>query len=328
MRYLPYTAAGLIPLFILALLFGPQPIPPTHAQASASLTVQPEVAPQNSSVTLTLAGFQPEESITLWLTLPNFATEAIGDYKASKTGDLVLEYRMAATRPQGQYAFSARGNLSGARATALFELTLGEGVPPDSNVSVTLESSSVLEQGDEFIFVGRGFESRERISLWINLPTQTIEDQGFVIADREGNFRFTLALDSAYPEGAYQLTAFGNRSELTGIVDFFLTRGQLPSFDLPVLFVNPSQVRQTETIRIEGQNFAGNERVSVWMTLNDGVVVQLQEVRTDQDGNFGFSLRLEATRFPAGRHQITAFGRNSLLVALALVEVLPGTGEN
>lgn len=64
------------------------------------------------------------------------------------------------------------------------------------------------------------------------------------------------------------------------------------------------------------------------MTLNDGVVVQLQEVRTDQDGNFGFSLRLEATRFPAGRHQITAFGRNSLLVALALVEVLPGTGEN
>lgn len=314
-------------LLVLCLLLAATALP-AHAQSSATLTVQPEAAPQNSTVTLTLGGFQADEPVSVWLTLPNFATEPIADYAVSETGELVIEYLMAATRPAGLYSFSARGNWSGQLATAQFELTLGEGVPPDSDVTLTLESSSVLEQGDEFVFVGSGFQPRERVSLWINLPTEIIEDQGFVIADGEGYFRFTLTLDSNYPEGTYQLTARGNRSNLTGIVDFFLTRGQLPSFDLPVLFINPSQARQTETIRIEGQNFAAEERVSVWMTLEDGVVVQVRETTTDTDGNFGFDLRLDATNFPAGRHQITAFGRNSLLVAVGLVEVLPGTGEN
>lgn len=318
MRYVLLVLSLLLALAVL----------PARAQSGAALTVQPEVAPQNSTVTLTMSGFQPAEPVSMWLTLPNFATEPIGDYDVNSTGDLVVTYLMAATRPAGAYGFSARGNWSGRLATAQFELTLGEGAPPDSDVTLTLESSSVLEQGDEFVFVGSGFAPRERVALWINLPTETIEDQGFVIADREGGFRFTLSLGSNYPEGTYQLTARGSRSNLTGIVEFFLTRGQLPSFDLPVLFIAPSQARQTETIRIEGQNFAGEERVSVWMTLNDGVVVQVRETTTDPDGNFGFTLTLDATRYPAGRHQVTAFGRNSLLVAVGLVEVLPGTGEN
>lgn len=199
-------------------------------------------------------------------------------------------------------------------------------MPADSDVTLALESSEVLAQGDELVFVGNGFQARERVSIWINLPTDTIEDVGAAITERDGTFRYTLSLDSNYPEGRYQITAFGNESNLTAITDFVLQRGQLPSFDLPVLFINPSQVRQFERIRIEGQNFAGEETVSVWMTLNDGVVVQMRETTTDADGNFAFEVVLDASRYPVGRHQVTAFGRASLLVAVGLVEVQPGEG--
>ncbi|NJO06004.1 MAG: hypothetical protein HC876_11060 [Chloroflexaceae bacterium] len=313
-------------VLIALLLSVVAPVRYTQAQETATLTVLPETAPQNSTVTITLEGFQPEEPVTIWMTLPNYATEQVGDYTIDETGGFTLEYLMAASRPRGQYAFTARGNWSNRRASDLFELTLGEGVPADSDVTLALESSEVLAQGDELVFVGNGFQARERVSIWINLPTDTIEDVGAAITERDGTFRYTLSLDSNYPEGRYQITAFGNESNLTAITDFVLQRGQLPSFDLPVLFINPSQVRQFERIRIEGQNFAGEETVSVWMTLNDGVVVQMRETTTDADGNFAFEVVLDASRYPVGRHQVTAFGRASLLVAVGLVEVQPGEG--
>lgn len=303
------------------------PPTPSQAQAGATISVRPETAPQNAELTITLENFQLEEPVTLWLTLPDFSIEEIGDYAMPITGEpLVVTYRMAPSRPIGLYSISARGNWSGREASTQFELTLGEGVPPDSQVSLTQDDPAPRQQGEEFVFLGGGYQPRERVSLWINLPNDTMEDRGHVFTDSEGNFVFTLVLDSNYPVGTYKLSARGNDSGLTGITEFRLTYGELPTFDLPVLFINPSQVRQFDPVRIEGQNFAADELISVWVTLETGRVVFLRETTSDGEGAFAFIEVLDAARFPVGRHQVTAFGNNSLLVAVGLVQVEPGTG--
>lgn len=316
-----------IVLFAMLLGLVALPVAPAGAQ-TATLTVQPETAPQNSSITLSLSGFRSEETVTLWQTFPDFSVVGLGEVDVDENGSATLSLFVSSANPVGTHSFSARGNTSRRLATATFDLTLGEGSPSSDGIQI-LVRSEVAPQGNSFAFTGSGYAPDEDVSLWINLPPaagNAVVDQGRVRTDRAGVFQATLELSSSYPEGRYQLTAYGNESGLTGIVTFELMRGgaDLPRETDPTVRVSPARARQFEIVSIEGEHFGSDEKVSLWITLNDGRVVQVREIDTENDGFFAFDLDLR--QFPVGRHELTAYGKTSTLRAVTSFEVLPGIG--
>jgi hypothetical protein len=317
-------------LLSLALLLGvlAQPGTSVQAQSEASITVQPETAPQSSTITLLLSGFRPEESVNIWQTLPDFSVANLGNFDMDETGAASVSVFVDSNTPTGTHAFTARGNESLRQDTAFFELTLGEGAAPDTVVQIQVRSD-VEGQGGTFAFSGSGFDPNEGIALWINLPDNTVEGLGTIRANAEGVFQYELTLGGDYPAGIYQLTAYGLDSDLTGIVTFQLLPGSATGEPAgrpdPVLVVRPADVVQFETVTIEGQNFGRDEDVSLWVTLQNGSVAPLVEgVDTTDDGFFAFEYQLG--QFPVGTHTITAQGQSSRLIATTTLVVRPGVG--
>lgn len=302
------------------------PVGPVRAQ-TAMITVEPQTAPQNSTITLALTGFRSQEKVSLWQTFPDFSVVGLGDVGVDANGSVTLSLFVSSANPVGTHSFSARGNTSRRLATATFELTLGEGSPSDPGVQILVEAN-VAPQGNTFTFTGSGYGPREQVSLWINLPPvagNAVVDQGRVFTDGAGVFEATVELDASYPEGVYQMTAYGNTSGLTGITTFELVRGgDLPPATEPAVRVVPERARQFELVSIEGERFGSGEDVSIWITLQDGRVVQVRRIETEPDGFFAFDFDLR--QLPVGQHEITAYGLTSTLRAIGRFEVLPGVG--
>ncbi len=318
-------------LTIIATLVGVFALPTVPARGqeeSATITIQPETAPQNSTITMTLSGFLPDEEVTIWQTLPDLSVNALGNIEVDNAGGATVSLFVSSANPTGTHAFSARGNTSLREATAYLELTLGEGAAPSSRIQI-LVRAEIGPQGSTFTFTGNGYQPDEEVAIWINLPNDTVQGLGRVRTDVEGTFELTLSLGSSYPEGVYELTAFGLKSKLTGITPFELVRGGADVVERPVstLIVTPPQVQQFDVISVTGNNFGADETVSLWVTLNNGSVLPIGRTGTADDGSFVFQYEIDGRRFPAGVHEITAQGNESGLSAITTFEVLPGSPE-
>ncbi|NJN18086.1 MAG: hypothetical protein HC822_18370 [Oscillochloris sp.] len=316
---------GLLSLLLFVLLAS---VPAMVRAESAQLTLTPDAAPQNSTVTVTLSGFAGGEPVTLWLTLPDYRVIGLGDVTADRQGAAAVDFTVGVDVPVGRHMFSARGNLSGATATAAFDLTPAPGASSSPGVSL-IADAAVSPQGTCFLFAGAGYGGNEPIAVWLNLPDGTVSNEGLsddVRTDAQGAFGYRICFGSDSAQGTYAFTAYGRASGLTGIAEFTLERGDYlaaPSGDA-VLFVDPPQARQLELVTLVGGGFEPGERVSLWLTLPNGVVVDLFSGRTE-DGTFAVDLELPAA-LPAGTHIVSAYGQTSGVRATAPLELLPGDG--
>jgi len=306
---------------IVLLLVGLLAAPATTIQArGASIVMTPGVVPQNSTVTIELSGFRPNEVVTLWQTLPDWSVVSHGDYEVDGNGDATLSWHADAALPTGQHYMSARGNNSRRLAVASFDITLGEGMTSNLPMSVDTMAES---QGNSFRFTAVGFGSREYISVWLRTPSNEVVDLGEVVSSKEGSFDYTLFLGGDKAEGEYYLTAYGNKTNFTAIASFDLVRGDmLEAAESPTIYVYPSTARQGGSITIEGENFGGSEDIAAWITMPDARVVPLFETDTENDGFFVIDVELP-NGVTTGMHHITVFGKSSGLRAVSTVEVLP-----
>jgi hypothetical protein len=314
-------------IFVVTVLAGllALPIAPVQAQSGATMTINPETAPQNSTITLELRGFRSDEDVNLWQTPPEGATVNLGNISVDDNGNANVSLFVSSRNPTGLHVFGARGNESLRTASATLELTLGEGAPPTSGVQIVVQGEIGPQLG-VFTFTGSGYQFEEDVALWINLPDDTVQSVGRTRTDEQGMFQFSLSLGSSFPEGRYVMTAFGLESERTGIVPFTLTRGGIPPEEQPgpQVVVRPSQVRQGDIIAIEGSDFGRKESISLWATLQDGSVVPLPQYNeTTEDGFFVFEYEIDPELFPAGTHELTAYGINSSLTDITTFTVLP-----
>lgn len=318
----------LLGVMAVVLFTGVLALPSTPVQANAhtaNLRVSPATAPQNSDVTLTLAGFAANEVVSFWLTQPDGSVLQLGDVKVDSLGIAELPLFISAAFPTGGHSFSARGNRSGRLAIAKFELTLGRGVTSSAGIEINVD---VIEraQGQCFIFNGTGYRANERVSTWIRFPANEVEDLGRVMTAGDGSFRYEICFGRLAPEGLYYFTAYGNTSNLTGIASFRLRRGDYigAPTGAATLSMLPSSGRQLEVVTMVGTGFVPGERVSIWVTLPDGVVLSLFQGIT-LDGSFTEEIFLPP--LPVGRHYFSAYGQTSGQRAVAAFDLLPGDGK-
>lgn len=303
-------------------------IAPAAARADgASLAVSSSAVTQGRSVMLSLAGFAPKETISLWLTLPDYRVQALGDLQAGADGMATYDLAVTVGYAVGGYAVSARGDRSGMLASARLDVLAAQGAAPTPGVTLGVDRSSG-PQGECFYFEGAGYAASETIAVWLRLPDGAVTNEGLVgefAAKDTGGFRYRICFGPLAAAGEYAFTAYGKASGRTGVATFRLERGDElgASPGGAVLFADPPTARQLDTITIVGGGFDPGETISLWITLPNGVAQSLFAGRTS-DGTFQVDVALPA--LPVGRHLISAYGQASGQRAVAELELLPGDG--
>lgn len=309
-------------LIVMVLFVGLLATPATTTQAQgASISMTPDTVPQDSTVTMEVSGFRPNEIVTLWQTFPDWSVEDHGNFEVDEEGSVTLSWYVDSTYPTGTHYMSVRGNTSRRIAATEFEITLGEGMASNLSMSVSTTTNS---QGSTFRFSAVGFGSREEVSVWLRTPRDETVDLEQVMSSREGTFDYELFLGGDKAEGTYHLTAYGNETQNVAIASFDLVRGDmLHAAAAPSLSTYPrNSIEKGSTIVVEGQNFGSNEDIAAWITLPDARVVALFETDTENDGFFVVEVPLPP-EVTTGTHYITAYGKSSGLRSITSIEVLP-----
>lgn len=97
----------------------------TVATGEARLTILPSENGQRSFALFEGSGYQPGEVVSIWVTLPDNSTLAIGDVTVDDNGGFVASLYLGEQEPVGTRAYTAYGNTSGRRAIAEYTLAPG-----------------------------------------------------------------------------------------------------------------------------------------------------------------------------------------------------------
>jgi len=97
----------------------------TVAQGTASLVLRPTADTQRNYAIFQGSDFAPGEIVSVWVTLPDNSTEAVGDVQADDNGNFVATLYISEQEPTGLRTYTAFGNTSQRRATARFTLNPG-----------------------------------------------------------------------------------------------------------------------------------------------------------------------------------------------------------
>ncbi len=185
-----------------------------------------------------------------------------------------------------------------------------------------------MPQGYCFDFMGEGYAAEEEISVWLRMPDGSVSDDGLeteFLSESDGSFGYYVCFGRLSAEGTYAFTGYGNSSGRTGIVEFELERGDyIEAPNDATLIVVPGEAEQLDTVTLIGTGFLPGEKISLWITLPNGVVLSLFSGIT-QDGTFEEEVTVPP--LPIGTHYISAYGHTSGIRAVATLELLPGDGN-
>ncbi|MEF3275591.1 MAG: hypothetical protein K6356_14575 [Chloroflexus sp.] len=297
---------------------------PADAQV-ASLNVSPAVAYQNTSVTLSGNGFLPGETVSVWITYPDYTVYGVAVVKIDDQGRFnhpyLPDFLGATFTPTGRYTYTARGWQSGreAYASLTVEVAPAAGV---SGAQLTVDRP-IQAQGATFTFRGSGYQPGERVAIWLRYPNNAVADLDTRTADSNGQIGLVIASDGI-PIGRYALTARGLQSGVNGIVDFEVLVGDnLRPRGNAELTVGPGSTRQRSAVVVRGSGFLPGEVITVWATLPNYATEWLGDVTATTEGTFATELYL-SERNPAGRYAISAYGNRSERRAVAEYMLLPG----
>lgn len=179
-------------------------------------------------------------------------------------------------------------------------------------------------QGACLAYRATGFEPAEAVGLWFTRPDGSASAEGLpavVRADNDGILIGSFCPPGTGATGRYALTAQGRVSARTAVVHFQLLPGDplgVPAGGA-VLFADPPRATVGQLVDLVGGGFQPGETLSLWLTLPDGSVRELDGGRT-RDGTF--LLPLDLAGLPPGSHGISAYGQRSRLRAVAPLEVL------
>lgn len=128
----------------------------TIASGEASLLVGPSPDTQRNFAEFVGSGFRPGEIVTIWVTLPNYATLWIGDVQADSSGVFSAVLYLSEQEPIGKRTYTAFGNISGLRATADYTLQAGGGEVLTEQPAVAEAPATPVELDPDTICAGIG----------------------------------------------------------------------------------------------------------------------------------------------------------------------------
>ncbi len=190
-----------------------------------SLMFSPATARQLDTVEVSGVGFRANETVSLWLTLPDGSVVSLGEVQADATGAVTGSLFLPGALPVGRHFFTARGIESGSTAITPFVLQYGNGLNvPGARLAADLgrapqRSVVALE------IAGKSFAPGESVSFWLTLPNGSVLALGEAHAEANGNLSLELYLDESLPTGTHYLSFRSNRSEQGGFLRLFLAPG-------------------------------------------------------------------------------------------------------
>jgi hypothetical protein len=320
-RILLGTFAGALALLLGLVTWG------SFAQ-SASLSASPAAPRQNDTVTLVGSGFSPGETVSVWITYPDFTVFGVAEVVTNGDGSFNFPYLpdfLGATfTPTGRYTYTAFGQSSGREVYAAIDVAIDQAPPTSSGVTLTVEPGRD-SQGSYFVFRGSGYRGGEEIALWLRYPDNTVADMGRVVAGPGGQMEYVLYAGGA-PVGRYAFTARGLASAANGIAEFDLLVDDLTQeTGRATLSVSPTPDTQRSYAVFTGSGFRPREIVSVWVTLPDFSTMWVGDIQADSDGAFSATLYLSEQE-PVGKRTYTAYGNLSGLQGVADYQLQPGGG--
>lgn len=286
---------------------------------SASLSVSPAVARQNDTVTLVGSGFSPNETVSVWITYPDFRVFGVAELTTNGDGSFNYPYLpdfLGATfSPTGRYTYTARGLSSGREVYA--DLNVNIGAAPGTSAGVSLVADPGRDtQGSYFVIRGGGYGTNETVAIWLRYPDNTVRDLGQIQAGPGGVVEYVLYV-SGVPVGRYAFTGRGLGSGANGIAEFDVRVDDLTTATgQGSLTVTPSPDNQRSYATFSGSGYQPGEIVTIWVTLPNFATLWIGDVQADSGGAFSAVLYLSEQE-PVGKRAYTAFGNTSGLRAVA-----------
>ncbi|HMQ34532.1 MAG TPA: hypothetical protein PKD53_27600 [Chloroflexaceae bacterium] len=294
--------------------------------AAASLSATPANPRQNDTVTLVGTGFSPGETVSVWITYPDYTVYGVAEVATNGDGSFSYPYLpdfLGATfTPTGRYTYTAHGQSSGREVYASIDVAIGQA--PGTTAGVTLAAEPRRDtQGSYYIFSGAGYGTDEEVAVWLRYPDNHVEDLGRISAGPSGRIEYVLYVGGA-PVGRYALTARGLRTGLNGISEFDVHVDDLTQATGQAnLAVRSSPDNQRSYATFEGYGYQPREIVTVWATLPDYSTLWVGDVQASDDGSFVAVLYLSEQE-PVGMRTYTAYGNTSGLRAVADYVLTPG----
>lgn len=191
--------------------------------AGTQLRFSPATARQLDTVELSASGFTGNETVALWVTLPDGSVIGLGQAQADSSGTFSVSLFLSSALPVGRHYFTARGNRSGNTAITPFVLQYGNGLDvPGATVAVDIGAApqrTLLELS------GEGFAPDESVSFWLTLPNGSVLPLGDVNVDSDGMLEVTLYLAQDLPVGTHYLSFLSNESSQAGFAKLRLDPG-------------------------------------------------------------------------------------------------------
>jgi hypothetical protein len=296
--------------------------------AAAGLTATPPNPHQNETVTLAGSGFLPGETVSVWITYPDYTVYGVAEMPTNDDGSFSYPYLpdfLGATfTPTGRYTYTAFGQSSGREVYATINVDIGSA--PATSQGVKLSATPRRDtQGSYYAFSGDGYGSEEEVALWLRYPDNTVEDLGRVTTGPAGHLEYLLYVGGA-PVGHYAFTANGLRSGANGIAEFDLRVDDLTTASGQAsLRVSATPDNQRSYALFEGWGYKPGEIVTIWVTLPDYSTLWIGDVQASDSGAFVASLWLSEQE-PVGKRTYTAYGNISGLRAVADYVLTPGGG--
>lgn len=304
--------------------------------AGPSITITPDAIAPNSTMTITLNGFTPEEMVTIWQTLPNESVIEHGTMQVDTYGNASLAWFADPLYPHGTHYISARGNTSTRTAIQAFHIMPVETLPTDYGHAhspctypptkfayspcpstpcgplLSVEGAihiAATRNGNTFTFTFNDFMPQETVSIWLKTPHYTTIDLGTRRANERGTLSYTLPLGASETEGTYHLTMYGNTSNQTGTATFaFQDTSAQACADMPAYVrIIPSTVQQAGIVTLQGASFGAGEPIHGWITLADSQSMPLFSSQAKRDGSFCQAIYLPDTVAP-GTYPLTVLG--------------------
>ena len=203
------------------LLPGSGPSPTTGAR----LLAQPASIRQLETVVLNGSGFEANETVSLWLTLPNGALIGLGQIAADRAGMVEEPLTMPGWLPVGRYSVTGRGRTSA--ATAIGELWLDYGNGLDVEGARLAANLGRAVQQTVLQIAATGFTPNENVSFWQTLPDGAVVVIGDLRADNKGTIQAHIDLSEALPTGTHYLSFRSNVSNQTGFARILIEAGPI-----------------------------------------------------------------------------------------------------
>lgn len=287
-------------------------------------------------------GFRPGERVRFLLNSPD---QRITTLDAQPLADVngSISYAgvsfSAKSFAEGRWYVTAQGQTSGRAALSVLQIGGGGQPAPQPSTGspgVRLSPGSGTF-GQAFLVQGEGFQSGEKVSLWLTAPDQSvrgIEDQPE--ADKNGSITgagVKITADNTFRTGVWFITAQGRQSGRTAVGQFRIDAGGTPPrppsnppSPVPPGRGDPAKLGQVlqDGLRPNGngsivplaappeipftftaRGFAATERIGVWLTRPDSGVDAL-DFRNDGAGNV--SATFKVPRASEGVWYVTAQG--------------------